>query len=1149
MNYLKLLFYSFSLVFLILLSSFQRLHAQTCPTILTAGGMVEVCKGGSVDLAAEINTNPAGIKFVWTGSVSGLLFMATGGAGLFLTYTPTITEVVTVTASKAGCTTLVDKVKVIVHDGATFSKCRVLDNFDEPDGTTQQTVQVKSPILGGPIFETKTFTGLNAGGLIGNKRTMNIWYVVGDLTSRADVLKESDITSPYFNEWFYSSSNDEGNESNTELVYGGTGADQLNWDGICDCLDPNGVPDATAGFRLYNYFADQSGVTMTVTITDGSGNTGTISRNMPGSAFGDYDEEFALLDFTVANGFNWCDIDKISLFMNTNFISVDFKFDQFDFCCLVKAELGDNSIKKCLGSCIKLDTLFNCPIPSGLIGSHNVNWKDPNGNSVAYNAVICPSTAGMFNYTVNIKDSLGCESDFTQTFKICDTPSVSLTNVAICRGQSVVLSPTITGGNPPLSYLWSPATGLSCTNCANPTANPTTTTTYTLIVSTTENGDNGINACSGSRQVTVTVNDLPDGSITGATGLCNGALTTQICAKQAPAVNITYSWSTLETTRCINVGAGTYTLTVTNTTTGCTATSQVTISPVPSPSVTVSSDKNNVCEGTKVILTAVGSGGTTPYTFTWSTGQSGNPIQVTPSAPSSTYIVTITDINGCTGTNTITINATPNDIQVNVTTKPDICSKKIGEATANPTGGAPPYSYAWSNGGNTQTITGLSPGSYTVTVTDISGCSRSATGTVGTVAGPSVNITGASPICAGGSVTLTANATGGTAPISYSWSPGGMTTSEVTVSPGSTTTYTVVVTDGNGCTASNSVDVLVNPKPQVTITPLNPVICQGAKVNLTAITSGGTPSYSYLWSPSTGLSCTTCQNPDASPTADQIYQVIVTDSKGCKDTAQVLVKVNNNPTPSLVGKTNEQCGMKNGSITVTTSGGVSPYSYLWNTSPQQTGNTATGLAAGTYTVTVTDNNGCTGTFSTSIINEGGPTVNITGPNPNCIGDNVTLTANPGPKLPSDYTYQWSAGLGTNQTATINNVLITNDYFVTVTDKQTGCTSTATYTVQVIGCAVVTHFKEFVSVTQTGLNTYDVAFKITVDNIGTGIGKYNLKDSLAFDKDVVVNAIKYSTNAVGNPGNPGTIVPPSDGNNRYDLAVNQNITDVKSMFTI
>jgi hypothetical protein len=609
MNYLKLLSYSFSLVFLILLSSFQRLHAQTCPTILSAGGVVEVCKGGNVDLFAELNTAPTGIKFTWTGSFSGLLKMATGPAGTFMSYTPTVTEVVTITAEKAGCTTLVDKVKVIVHDGATFTKCRIIDNFDEPDGTTQQTVQVKSPILGGPIFETKTFTGLNAGGLIGNKRTMNIWYVVGDLTSRADVLKESDITSPYFNEWFYSSSNDEGNESNTELVYGGTGANQLNWDGICDCLDPNGKPDATAGFRLYNYFADQSGVTMTVTITDGSGNTGTISRNMPGSGFGDYDEEFSLLDFTVANGFNWCDIDKISLYMNTNFISVDFKFDQFDFCCLVKAELGDNSIKKCLGSCIKLDTLFNCPIPSGLIGSHNVNWKDPNGNSVAYNALICPSTAGMFNYTVNIKDSLGCESNFTQTFKICDTPSVSIPNVAICKGKSVVLSPTITGGNAPLSYLWSPATGLSCTTCANPTANPTTTTTYTLIVSTTENGDNGINACSGSRQVTVTVNDLPDGSITGATGLCNGATTTQICAKQAPAANITYSWSTLETTRCINVGAGTYTLTVTNTTTGCTATSQVTISPVPSPSVTVSSDKNNVCEGTKVILTAVGSGG------------------------------------------------------------------------------------------------------------------------------------------------------------------------------------------------------------------------------------------------------------------------------------------------------------------------------------------------------------------------------------------------------------------------------------------------------------------------------------------------------------------------------------------------------------
>lgn len=81
-------------------------------------------------------------------------------------------------------------------------------------------------------------------------------------------------------------------------------------------------------------------------------------------------------------------------------------------------------------------------------------------------------------------------------------------------------------------------------SCANPTANPTTTTTYTLIVSTTENGDNGINACSGSKKVTVTVNNLPDGSITGATGLCNGASTTQICAKEVPAGNISYSWST-----------------------------------------------------------------------------------------------------------------------------------------------------------------------------------------------------------------------------------------------------------------------------------------------------------------------------------------------------------------------------------------------------------------------------------------------------------------------------------------------------------------------------------------------------------------------------------------------------------------------------
>lgn len=92
----------------------------------------------------------------------------------------------------------------------------------------------------------------------------------------------------------------------------------------------------------------------------------------------------------------------------------------------------------------------------------------------------------------------------------------------------------------------------------------------------------------------------------------------------------------------------------------------------------------------------------------------------------------------------------------------------------------------------------------------------------------------------------------------------------------------------------------------------------------------------------------------------------------------------------------------------------------------------------------------------SIINEGGPNVTITGTNPNCIGDDVTLTANPSPKTPTSYTYKWSDGLGTNQTANVNNVLITKDYFVTITDIETGCTSIGSFTLEVVGCAIITH---------------------------------------------------------------------------------------------
>ena len=1122
----------------------QKASSQ-CATVLNAGGLVEVCDGEAVNLFAEIDIAPFFYNFEWLDN--GVPIPGEGGPGdqSLIGYVPTASTTITVRATHLtfpACPVLEDNIKVNVRTGATFVKCTTIDDFEEPG--TASTIEVAAPAMGGPTFATVTKTGSGMGGILGNVRTNNLWYISGSFGSRADVLEDTDVflpsppnppstPNPYFGEWFYSSSNDDGNESNSELLYenGGSG---LNWDLLCGCEN-----DPSAAFRLFDYFADQSGVTMTITLTDNTGKEATIVRNMPGSNFGSYNEEFALVDFTADAGFNWCEIDKISLFMDTNNISVDFKFRQLDFCKSIGLELGDGDRKMCLGECIALDTLFNCPIPAANISGDMVSWTDENGDPVDFDEEICPTAGGIYDYEVTVVDELGCQSILTQRFTVCDTPSISIADEEICKGESVTLMPTITGGNAPLSYSWSPSSGLSCTNCANPVASPTSTKTYTLVVSTTESGDNGdrdVTACSGSTKVRVKVNPLPNLKIEGVTALCDGAPSTEICASTN---NVDYIWSTGATTKCIDVAAGTFSVTVTDGN-GCTAEESVTVEDVPSPSVTATSNKSMVCEGSAAILTATGAGGTPPYTYEWSTSQTGSPISVMPSAPSSTYIVTVSDKNGCTGTNEVTVDASPNTVDGTVTVVDDICNKKVGSATANPTGGSPPYTFMWNTGATTQTITGLGAGTYTVTITDLGECEATASGTVGNVGGPSVDISGAQPICEGESVTLTANPSGGKEPYSYEWSPGGATTASITVSPNSTTTYSVVVTDDNDCTAEDDVEVVVNDNPTIVLNPTSAEICEGSSVSISVTVVGGTPDYTYAWT-GAGLSCNDCPDPDASPATTTTYTLLVTDDNGCSDEKSITVKVNPNPSVSLVGKVNEDCGMENGSITVSASGGTPGYSYEWNTNPVQTTATATGLGAGSYTVTVTDSKGCKATLTESIINQGGPTVTIDGPAESCIGDDVTLTANPLP-FPGDYSYQWSAGLGTGKTATVTNVQSTQDYSVTVTDNGTSCTAEATFTLKVVGCAEVTHDKEFVSVVQTGLNTYDVTYEIVVENIGTGDGEYILLDSLAFDPDVVVNTVNYSTDAPGNPGNPGPVVPNLDGDNRYELAIAQAIND-------
>jgi len=204
-----------------------------------------------------------------------------------------------------------------------------------------------------------------------------------------------------------------------------------------------------------------------------------------------------------------------------------------------------------------------------------------------------------------------------------------------------------------------------------------------------------------------------------------------------------------------------------------------------------------------------------------------------------------------------------------------------GTASASANGGTSPYTYSWSNGGTSSQISNLTSQIYSVTITDANGCTKTDTITVNQNPPPVAGISGNDSLCQGESTALTASG-GGT----YLWNTFSSSAS-ITVTPTTSTGYSVIVTSG-ACTDTASVNVIVNPLPTANA---------GADVTIpygsgTQMNGGSNnPGSSYTWFPYTGLSCTNCQNPTASPQITTTYIVIVTDANGCTDIDSVTVFV------------------------------------------------------------------------------------------------------------------------------------------------------------------------------------------------------------------------------------------------------------------
>ena len=666
--------------------------------------------------------------------------------------------------------------------------------------------------------------------------------------------------------------------------------------------------------------------------------------------------------------------------------------------------------------------------PTGGTPAYTYSWA-PSGGTAATATGLAPGT-----YTVTVTDANACTG--TKSFTI-NQPATALsaasgggkTDVSCNGGANGTATVAPTGGTPAYTYSWAPSGG------TNATATGLSAGTYTVTVT-------DANACQATRSFTInqpTALNTTAGSKTDVS--CNGGGNgTATVSPTGGTPGYTYSWAPSGGTNATATGlaAGTYTVTVTDAN-ACTGTKSFTITQ-PTALNTAAGSKTDVsCNGGgNGTATVAPTGGTPGYTYSWA--PSGGTTATATGLAAGTYTVTVTDANACTGTKSFTINQ-PTALNTTAGSKTDVsCNGGAnGTATVTPTGGTPAYTYSWApSGGTAATATGLAPGTYTVTVTDANAC----TGTKSfTIAEPTVlNTTAGSKTdvsCNGGANgTATVAPTGGTPAYTYSWAPSGGTAATATgLAAG---TYTVTVTDANACTGTKSFTITQPTALNTTAGSKTDVSCNGgANGTATVAPTGGTPAYTYSWTPSGGTAAT------ATGLAAGTYTVTVTDANACTGTKSFTIAEPTALNTTAGSKTDVSCnGGANGTATVAPTGGTPAYTYSWAPSGG-TAATATGLAPGTYTVTVTDANACTATKSFTIAEPTALTTATGGGSTDVScngGTNGTATVAPTGGTPA-YTYSWAPTGGTAATA---SGLAAGTYTVTVTDAN-NCQTTRTYT--------------------------------------------------------------------------------------------------------
>ena len=441
--------------------------------------------------------------------------------------------------------------------------------------------------------------------------------------------------------------------------------------------------------------------------------------------------------------------------------------------------------------------------------------------------------------------------------------------------------------------------------------------------------------------------------------------------------------------------------------------------------ITASAASNNLkCFGDKNGTASVtAGGGVAPLTYQWSNGGTAASVS---GLGAGTYTVVVKDNsggNGCNDTLQVTLTQPP-ILKLLASSSPATCNKKCnGQANIIPMGGTTPYNYSWSNSATIASLNNLCAGSYTITLSDLNGCTHD---TTLVIAEPTAfsSVDNASPATCGksdGSASVVMN--GGTGPYSYSWNTGAVTSSLSNIPKG---TYTLIVTDAKGC--KDTVPVIVQGNSGFTVKSTSAsILCFGGKTGTASVsTTGGTAPFTYSWN--NGQTTAAINGVGAGT-----YTCVVNDNSGtCADTVKIILT---EPVKLTLQATSSDAicfSACNGTASITGGGGTMPYSYSWNTGAMTA--TVNTFCVGSYTMTITDQNGCTHD-TTLAINEPAPISFTQGTTPTtCNKANGTATTSAtGGTAP--YSYLWNTGVTASNLSGVNS----GTYSLTLTDAK-GCTN-------------------------------------------------------------------------------------------------------------